>query len=84
MQHVSDRKYAQDMGLSVEQVRKMIKRLDIEFFSSGKGDSMVYMFDPNDMNDALASQKTAKKDRKRGPRRRKKGKGKGKAKTANE
>jgi hypothetical protein len=71
MQHVSDRKYAEDMGLDVQQVRKMIKRLDIGFFSSGKGDSMVYMFDPDELNSKLAEMKKSKKDRKRGPRKRK-------------
>ncbi len=76
MHHVSDRKYAEDMGLSVEQVRKMVKRLDIAFFSSGKGESMVYMFDPDEMNGALTDQKTSKKDRKRGPRAKKRARAK--------
>ncbi|HEB84456.1 MAG TPA: hypothetical protein ENI92_05585 [Bacteroidetes bacterium] len=71
MAHVSDRKYAADMGLDVFQVRKMVKRLDIAFFSSGKGDSMVYMFDPDELNNRLAEMKKSKKDRRRGPRRRK-------------
>lgn len=68
MAHISDRKYAEEMGLDVEQVRKMIKRLDIAFFSSGKGDSMVYMFDPQELNEKLTDQKKSKKDRRRGPR----------------
>jgi len=72
MQHVSDRKYAEEMRLDIEQVRKIIKRLDIAFFSSGKGDSMVYMFDPEELNAKLAESKSSKKDRKRGPRRRRK------------
>ena len=70
MVHVSDRKYAEDMGLDLQQVRKMIKRLDIAFFSSGKGESMVYMFDPEELNNKLAETKKAKKDRKHGQRRR--------------
>lgn len=68
--HTSDRKYAEDMGLTVEQVRKMVKRLDISFFSSGKGDTMVYMFDADELNAKLAESKKSKKDRKRGPRKR--------------
>lgn len=68
MAHISDRKYANTMGLDVAQVRKMIKRLDIAFFSSGKGDSMVYMFDPTELNDKLIDMKKSKKDRRRGPR----------------
>ncbi len=71
MGHVSDRKYSEDMGLDVQQVRKMIKRLDIAFFSSGKGDSMVYMFDPDELNTKLTEMKKSKKDRRRGPRKRK-------------
>ena len=71
MGHVSDRKYSEDMGLDVQQVRKMIKRLDIAFFSSGKGDSMVYMFDPDELNAKLTEMKKSKKDRRRGPRKRK-------------
>ncbi len=71
MQHVSDRKYAEQMGLDLEQVRKLIKRLDIAFFSSGKGDSMVYMFNPAELDAKLADQKSDKKARKRGPRKKK-------------
>ena len=70
MAHISDRKYAETMGLTVEQVRKMVKRLDISFFSSGKGESMVYMFDEDELNNKLMYNKKTKKDRKRGPRRR--------------
>ncbi len=68
MATVSDRKYAEGMGLDVEQVRKLIKRLDIAFFSSGKGDSMVYMFDSDDLDSKLQDSKKSKKDRRRGPR----------------
>jgi hypothetical protein len=68
MATISDRKYADGMGLGVEQVRKLIKRLDIAFFSSGKGDSMVYMFDSEDLDSKLNDQKKSKKDRRRGPR----------------
>ncbi len=68
MQHVSDRKYAEEMGLDLEQVRKLIKRLDIAFFSSGKGDSMVYMFNPAELDSKIADLKSDKKARKRGPR----------------
>jgi len=71
MAHISDRKYAETMGLDVGQVRKMIKRLDIPFFSSGKGESMVYMFDGDDFNEKLESTKKSKKDRRRGPRKKK-------------
>ncbi len=71
MQNVSDRKYAEDMGLDVNQVRKLIKRLDIGFFSSGKGDNMVYMFDADELNQRLTEMKKTKKDRKRGPRKKK-------------
>ena len=71
MQHVSDRKYAEEMNLDIGQVRKIIKRLDIAFFSSGKGESMVYMFDPDELNSKLIEMKSSKKDRKRGPRKKK-------------
>jgi len=71
MAHISDRKYAETMGLDVAQVRKMIKRLDIAFFSSGKGESMVYMFDGDELNEKLAEMKKSKKDRRRGPRKKK-------------
>ena len=71
MAHVSDRKYAEDMGLDLQQVRKMIKRLDIAYFSSGKGESMVYMFDPEELNNKLIEMKKAKKDRRRKPRKKK-------------
>ena len=70
MPTISDRKYADMMGLDVEQVRKLIKRLDIAFFSSGKGDSMVYMFDTEELDEKLQDMKKSKKDRRRGPRRR--------------
>jgi len=68
---ISDKKYADLMGLDLVQVRKIIKRLDIAFFSSGKGESMVYMFDHDEVNAKLAEAKSTKKDRKRGPRKRK-------------
>ncbi|MCB2213031.1 hypothetical protein KQI52_13035 [bacterium] len=68
MATVSDRKYAEGMGLGVEQVRKLIKRLDIAFFSSGKGESMVYMFDSDELDSKLQDMKKSKKDRRRGPR----------------
>ncbi len=68
MATVSDRKYAEGMGLDVEQVRKLIKRLDIAFFSSGKGESMVYMFDSDELDSKLQDMKKSKKDRRRGPR----------------
>ncbi len=68
MAYVSDRKFADDMGLTLEQVRKLIKRVDIAFFASGKGVEMVYMFDPEVLNLALIEQAKTKKDRKRGPR----------------
>ncbi|MBZ0266367.1 hypothetical protein K8I28_17050 [bacterium] len=71
MAHISDRKYAEEMGLDIEQVRKMIRRLDIPFLSSGKGDNMVYMFDSDDLNEKLTAMKKTKKDRKRGPRKKK-------------
>ncbi|MDP8206937.1 MAG: hypothetical protein P9L92_09760 [Candidatus Electryonea clarkiae] len=71
MVHISDRKYAEEMGLDLVQVRKMIKRLDIAFFSSGKGESMVYMFDPEEMNAKMIEASRTKKDRKRGPRKKK-------------
>ncbi len=71
MAHISDRKYAEAMGLDVGQVRKMIKRLDIAFFSSGKGEGMVYMFDEDDFNDKLMDQKKSKRHRRRGPRKKK-------------
>ncbi len=79
---VSDRKYAEEMNLELEQVRKIIKRLDIAFFSSGKGDSMVYMFDPDELNQKLIESKTSKKDRKRGPRSKDQSAAKKTAKTA--
>ena len=68
---ISDKKYAEEMGLDLLQVRKIIKRLDIAFFSSGKGESMVYMFDPEEMQAKLADAKSTKRDRKRGPRKKK-------------
>ena len=49
----------------------MIKRLDIAYFSSGKGESMVYMFDPEELNNKLIEMKKAKKDRRRKPRKKK-------------
>ncbi|MBS1261412.1 MAG: hypothetical protein MAG453_00733 [Calditrichaeota bacterium] len=68
MATISDRKYAEEMGLDVGQVRKLIKRLDIGFFSSGKGEGMVYMFDTEELNEKLQESKKSKKDRRRGPR----------------
>ncbi len=68
MAYVSDRKFADDMGLTLEQVRKLIKRVDIAFFASGKGADMVYMFDPEVLNAALIEHAKTKKDRRRGPR----------------
>ena len=68
---VSDKKYAEEMGLDLNQVRKIIKRLDIAFFSSGKGASMVYMFDPAEVSAKLNEARSTKKDRKRGPRKKK-------------
>lgn len=73
MAHTSDSKYAKEMEMDVEQVRKLIKRLDISFFSSGKGEGMVYMFDADELEEKLQDMKTAKKDRRRGPRKTKKG-----------
>lgn len=68
MAHISDRKYAMDMGLDVNQVRKIIKSLDLAFFSSGKGESMVYMFDTDELEEKLTDMRKSKKDRRRGPR----------------
>lgn len=65
MANISDRKYAEDMGLTLEQVRKMIRRLDIPFFSTGKGDTLVYMFDPEQLDKALSEQKSRKRQRRR-------------------
>ncbi|MBZ0263045.1 hypothetical protein K8I28_00125 [bacterium] len=68
MSHISDRKYAMDQGLPVEAVRKLIKRLDVPFVRIGKGDSLVLMFDTEQLNAAIESSKKSKKDRRRGPR----------------
>lgn len=73
MPHISDRKYAADQGLPIEAVRKLIKRLDVSFLRIGKGESMVFMFDPDDLNAAIELNKKSKKDRKRGPRKPKNG-----------
>ena len=51
MSHISDRKYAADQGLPVEAVRKLIKRLDVPFMRIGKGESMVFMFDQEQLKD---------------------------------
>jgi len=45
-----------------------LRDLDIAYFSSGKGDDMVYMFDTEELNNRLSEMKKAKKDRKRKPR----------------
>ncbi|MBD3166916.1 hypothetical protein GF324_09975 [bacterium] len=65
-QHISDRKFASEMRLTEEQARKLIKALDLPFFSVGKGDSMVYMFDPVQMDQKISELKRKKKDRRAG------------------
>lgn len=61
--HISDKKFAAQMLLTEAQTRKLIKALDIPFFSVGKGPSMVYMFDPQQMDDKISQLKRRKKDR---------------------
>ena len=68
MSHMSDRRYADDQGLPLEAVRKLIKRLDVPFMRIGKGESMVFMFDPEQLNASIESSKKSKRDRRRGPR----------------
>lgn len=68
MAYVSDRKFAQDQSLNVEQVRKLVRSLDIPFFSTGKGDHLVYMFDPEQLDRAVQEQKNKRRDRRRRPR----------------
>ena len=65
MAHISDSKYAADQGLPLEAVRKLIKRLDVPFMRIGKGDSMVFMFNPEELDHAIENSKKRRKDRKR-------------------
>ena len=68
MAYVSDRKFAEEQGLTLEQTRKLIRSLDIPFFSTGKGDHLVYMFDPEQLDKAVQDKKSKRRDRRRRPR----------------
>ena len=68
MAYISDRKFAELQALTVEQTRKLVRSLDIPFFSTGKGDHLVYMFDPEQLQKAVQDQKSKRRDRRRRPR----------------
>jgi len=68
MAYVSDRKFAEEQCLNLEQTRKLIRSLDIPFVSSGKGEKLVYMFDPEQLDRAVQDKKTRRRERRRRPR----------------
>lgn len=65
MANVSDRKFAEEQDLTLEQTRKLIRSLDIPFFSTGKGDTLVYMFDPEHVEKAILEKKRKRRQRRR-------------------
>ncbi len=61
MAHTTDIRYADEMGLTAHQVRRMIRTLDIPFLASGRGETRTYLFARDDIEEAMIHAANVKK-----------------------
>ncbi len=62
MRTYTDHKYAKEMLLTPDQVRRMLRTLDVPFVSSGSKDTRVFVFDRDEMDLLMEKVATNKRE----------------------
>ncbi len=62
MHTYTDHKYAKEMLLTPDQVRRMLRTLDVPFVSSGSKETRVFVFDKDEMDSLMEKAANSKRE----------------------